>query len=137
MNRTIPTLASILFVSLAACAGEAPPASAPTAQATAPLDGTSYEVSLEFSGEAPVKDVLTFDRGKFESSACTSLGFPKWTDYRAERTGSAVAFHVETHNPKGPVVEWDGTVEANVASGKAKRTIDGKTDLGTFRGAAR
>jgi hypothetical protein len=138
MNRTIYALVLASLSPLIACAGESPaPATPPMAQAKAPLDGTSYEVSLQFAGEAPVKDTLTFDSGRFESSACTSLGFPKWTEYQAERAGSAIAFHVETHNPKGPVVLWDGMVEGGAASGKAKRTIDGKTDLGTFRGPAR
>ncbi len=138
MNRTICALLFALVSPLIACASESPvPAMPPTAQAKAPLDGTSYEVSLEFAGEAAIKDTLTFDSGKFESSACTSIGFPKWTDYQAQRAGGAIAFHVETRNPKGPVVLWDGTVEGGAASGKAKRTIDGKTDLGTFHGAAR
>lgn len=140
MNRTIASLSvSCAVLALACAAAPTPsPASAPAASpAAALLDGTSFEVTLAFSGEAPLKDTLTFDRGHFESSACTGLGFPKWTQYRAERTGDAVAFEVEAHNPKGPVVEWSGTVQGAVASGKAKRTIDGKTDVGSFQGSAR
>jgi hypothetical protein len=139
MNRFLHVLAFASIVPVVACGGEAPPPATPAAasQTRAPLDGTSYEVSLEYPGEAPVKDVLTFDSGRFESSACTSFGFPKWTDYRAEKTGAAIAFHVETHHPKGTVVEWEGTIEGGTASGKTKRTMDGKSDTGTFRGPAR
>jgi hypothetical protein len=125
---------------LTACGGAAPAAAtAPGASAATPtsLDGTSVAVDLIFEGEAPVKDVLSFDKGQFESSACTSLGFPKWTPYRAERSGSGIAFTVETHSPKGPVVEWTGSVEAGAASGKARRTIDGKVVVGTFSGSTK
>jgi hypothetical protein len=140
MKSTIViTLVGSLLV--AACGGAAaPPAMSATPGATpaqATLDGTSYDVTLEFPGETPMKDVLRFDRGGFESTACTALGFPKWTQYQAARDGDAISFKVETHNPKGPVVEWAGSVEGAVAQGKAKRTIDGKTDVGTFRGASR
>jgi hypothetical protein len=140
MNKTIALLSFASCLVAAACGGASPPAAtsaaAPASQSTS-LDGTSYEVSLEFAGEAPVKDVLSFDRGNFESSACTGLGFPKWTQYRCDREGDAIGFHVETRNPKGPTVEWSGTVQGGTASGKAKRTIDGKTDVGTFQGSAR
>jgi hypothetical protein len=141
MNRIVNTVtfaSSLLFA--VACGAASAPAAAPSASPAAPsLDGTSYEVTLAFPGEPPLKDVLTFQSGAFESSACTSLGFPKWTDYRAQRSGdgSGIAFHVETHNPKGPSVEWEGTVQGGAASGKAKRTIDGNTALGTFQGVAR
>jgi hypothetical protein len=136
MNRfhvSIATCASFLVLACGA-ATPAPPA-APDSPPS--LDGSSYEVTLEFPGESPLGDVLTFDSGRFESTACTALGFPKWTDYRASRDAKGVAFHVETHNPKGPTVEWDGTVDGRAASGKAKRTIDGKVALGTFHGVAR
>jgi hypothetical protein len=138
MNRFIHAAAFSSCLAVAACGAASPsPSVPPSAPAAASLDGKSYEVNLQFPGEAPIKDVLSFDSGKFESSACTSLGFPKWTDYRAEPNGGAIAFHVETHNPKGPSVEWDGTVAGASAAGKAKRTIEGKTDLGTFAGSAR
>jgi hypothetical protein len=134
MNRTI-----LLVIALAApavgCAAKPTPA-APSSASAAPLDGTAYRVSLEFPGEAPVEDTLRFDAGRFESTACTSLGFPRWTEYRAEPAGAAIAFHVVTHDPRGPEVQWDGTIERGVASGQAKRTLEGKTDLGTFRGQA-
>ena len=137
MNRSIHAIALSSLLALA-CGGASSSPAAPTGAAAAPaLDGTSYEVTLEFPGEAPLKDVLSFDSGRFESSACTALGFPKWTEYRVERAGGGVAFHVETHNPGGPSVEWDGTVSGAVASGKAKRTIDGRTVLGTFHGSTR
>ena len=50
---------------------------------------------------------------------------------------AGIAFTVETHNPKGPVVEWTGSVEGGVASGKARRTIDGKVAVGTFSGSTK
>jgi hypothetical protein len=138
MNRTIVSLVLSISALALACGSAAPaPAAAPTAVSPASLDGKAYGVTLSFDGEAPISDVLSFDKGRFESSACTSLGFPKWTDYQSQCDGSAVSFHVETHNPKGPTIEWDGTVSGSTASGKAKRTIDGKVAMGTFRGDQR
>jgi hypothetical protein len=139
MIRTIASLAVVSSLVLG-CGGAAPTAASPSAAgASAPttLDGTSYTVDLVYEGEAPIKDVLTFDRGNFESSACTSHGFPKWTPYTAERSGSGIAFQVETHNPSGPVIQWTGSIDGSAASGKMRRTIDGKVATGTFSGSVK
>ncbi|MGH7434099.1 MAG: hypothetical protein ACRENE_00325 [Polyangiaceae bacterium] len=140
MNRIIATLTVASSILLVACGGGTPAAvTSPgtTAQAPASLDGTSFAVDLVYEGESPIKDVISFDKGQFESSACTSHGFPKWTPYKAERSGTSIAFTVETHNPNGPVIQWTGSIDGAVASGRMQRTIDGKVALGTFRGSAK
>jgi hypothetical protein len=138
MKITILAAIGTLSLSLVAC-GAAAPTTPPTAVASsgAPaLDGAAYDVMLEFPGEAPVKDTLSFTSGRFESSACTTLGFPRWTDYRSRTDSGNVAFDVTTHHPEGTSVEWHGTVRGDVIEGTANRSLKGKTSAGTFRGNA-
>jgi hypothetical protein len=133
-------LVSTFFVllSLAACgagATGAPPAAVAT-PGPAALDGAAYDVTLDFPGESATKDTLSFSSGRFESSACTSVGFPKWTDYQARTDAGGVSFDVTTHHPEGSTMEWHGTVRGDAVEGTASRTIKGKTSPGTFRGNA-
>jgi hypothetical protein len=134
-------LVATLLVSLplAACGASATTATPPVTamQGAAPLDGAAYDVTLEFPGEAPQKDTLSFTSGSFESSACTSLGFPRWTAYQARNDGGSVAFDVRTLHPEGTTVEWHGTVRGDGIEGTANRTMKGKTAAGTFRGISR
>ncbi len=140
MNRTTITLATFALVtSTLACGGTTNPAgaAAPTnaAVGTATLDGKSYEVTLSIPGEQPQKDTLVFNGGKFESTACTGFGFPRWTEYTASGDPSAIAFHVVTHHASGGSIDWNGVVHSDSIEGKGARTMNGKTDLGTFSGS--
>jgi hypothetical protein len=132
-------LAGAIAVS-AACGGAASATSpaAPAAESTpatsTSLDGQSYEVTLLFPGEAPIKDTLRFTDGKFESTACTSLGFPQWSDYSAKGASGSVAFQAVTHHPAGATMEWSGTSVSGSIEGSAKRTMNGQVALATFRG---
>ncbi len=127
--------ASLTLAACGAGAASAPPAAAASSSAPA-LDGAAYDVMLEFPGEAAVKDTLSFTSGRFESSACTSVGFPKWTDYHSRLDGGNIAFDVTTHHPEGSTVEWHGTVRGDTIEGTANRSMKGKTSAGTFRGSA-
>jgi hypothetical protein len=129
-TRTIASIAA-LSLSLAACgagAASEPPAAVASSNAPA-LDGAAYDVTLEYPGEAPMKDTLNFASGRFESTACTSHGFPKWTDYQSRTDGGNIAFDVTTHHPEGTTVEWHGTVHGGVIEGTANRSMKGKTDV--------
>jgi hypothetical protein len=136
MIRTA-AIAFLASISLAACAPSAsnPP---PVTTSSAPLiDGTSYDVTLSFANEAPIKDTLVFKSGRFESTACTALGFPEWTEYRGTAESDGVGFDVTTHHPKGTSVVWHGTVRGSRVSGTASRTMDGATASGSFEGIAK
>jgi hypothetical protein len=140
MNRTtIPLAAFALVTSTFACAGTANPvgAAAPTnaAVGAGALDGKSYEVKLSIAGEQPQKDTLVFNGGKFESTACTGFGFPRWTDYTTSGDPSAIAFHVVTHHPSGDSIDWNGIVRSDSIEGKGAHTMNGKTDFETFSGS--
>ena len=140
MNRTTIALAAFALVtSTFACGGASNPAgaAAPTnaAVGTGALDGKSYEVTLSIAGEQPQKDTLVFNGGKFESTACTGFGFPRWTEYTASGDPGAIAFHVVTHHPSGGSIDWNGVVHRDSIEGKGARTMNGKTDLETFSGS--
>jgi hypothetical protein len=140
MNRTTITLATFaLATSTFACGGTSNTAGAVaptnTAVGTGALDGKSYEVTLSIAGEQPQKDTLVFDGGKFESTACTGFGFPRWTEYTVSGAPSAIAFHVVTHHPSGGSIDWNGIVHRDSIEGQGARTMNGKTDLGTFSGS--
>jgi len=141
MNRTTITLAIFALVtSTLACGcasspmGAAAPANTAVVAADA-LDGKSYEVTLSMPGEQPEKDTLVFNGGKFQSTACTGFGFPAWTEYTASGDPSAIAFHVTTHHPSGGSIDWNGIVHRDSIEGRGARTMNGKTDLGTFTGS--
>jgi hypothetical protein len=138
MKLTIIATIATLSFPLVACGGgaaSAPPAAAASSN-VATLDGAAYDVMLEYPGEAPFKSTLSFTSGRFESSECTSRGFPKWTDYQSRTDGGNVAFDVTTHHPDGASVEWHGSVHGDVIEGTAHRSLQGKTSAGTFRGSA-
>jgi hypothetical protein len=137
------SLVLALSLSLSGCAATAP---APTG-VTAPmgtgaagassLDGTSYDVSLAFPGEAVVKDTLRFEGGRFESTACTAVGFPQWSNYDATQESGALAFAALVRNPDGTTLDWHGTVRGDVVDATATRTMGGKTSTATVHGSRR
>jgi hypothetical protein len=135
--RCFFALAGFLFACGGAPAGGQPGRAPMTA--TTPdqslLDGRSYEVTLEIPDASPVKDTLRFTNGKFESTACTSLGFPQWSDYAARMNGREVAFHVLAKHPSGTTIDWNGSIHGDAVDGKADRTTNGKTDVLRFKGS--
>ena len=139
MITTARSLCLVLLVSLAAVAcgspsSRAPAASAVTTTSATSLDGATYDVSLAFPGEAPISDSLVFVNGKFESTACTSMGFPEWTNYEARAERGGTSFAVTTHNPGGASIEWTGTVRAGAVEGSLVRTMNGQRAVGHFKG---
>jgi hypothetical protein len=140
MNRTTIILATFALVTATFACGSAsnPAGAAAPTSATAgmgALDGKSYEVTLSIAGEPPQKDTLVFDGGKFESTSCTGVGFPRWTEYTASGDPRAIAFHVVTHHPSGGSIDWNGVVRSDSIEGRGARTMNGKTDLGNFSGS--
>jgi hypothetical protein len=133
----------VLALSLAGCAATAPAPTGVTAPmragaaGAASLDGTSYDVTLAFPGEAVVKDTLRFERGRFESTACTAVGFPQWSDYGATQESGALAFAALARNPDGTTLDWRGTVRGEVVDATATRTMGGRTSTATVHGTRR
>jgi len=136
MNTRI-RYAIALALSLLGCAG-ASATGAPSASPSAPaavLDGRSYDVTLETPETPALKDTLRFVNGKFESTACTTLGFPEWSDYMARADVDAIAFHVLAKHPSGTTMDWSGSVRGDGVDGTATRTMNGKSDVLRFKGS--
>ena len=129
------SIALALVVSLLACGGASASAPAVSAAAASPLDGRSYDVTLESPDAPPIKDALHFANGRFESTACTSLGFPKWSDYAARVDGDATTFHALAKHQSGTTMDWNGNVTADAVEGTAIRTMNGKSDAFKFKGS--
>ena len=127
------------MTSLVACGGgidSTAPSSAPVpSPMSTALDGRSYDVTLEAPDEAPKKDTLRFSGGKFESTACTALGFPAWSDYAAQAKENEVAFQATTRHPSGTTLSWNGSIRGDAVDGTANRTMNGKTDVLHFKGS--
>lgn len=136
-TSAVLVLASLSIVACGGAAANAPAGSSMTAGEISSLDGKSFEVVLAFPGEADVKDTLAFANGKFESTACTPLGFPQHTAYDARRTGDALEFHVVARHPSGTIMDWKGTVKGGSVEGTATRTMNGQTVTAPFKGAAK
>src|SRR5580700_10721297 len=68
-SRSLKISFVVILSSLVGCGASATPTPEGTtpssARASAVLDGTSYEVTLAFPGEAPLKDTLDFEGGRF------------------------------------------------------------------------
>ncbi len=84
-----------------------------------------------------MKDTLHFVNGQFESSACTPLGFSKWSDYAAHPEGDSIAFHALAKHPSGSTMDWKGSIKSDAVEGTATRTMNGKTEDLKFKGAFR
>jgi hypothetical protein len=134
--------AMVMFGCVFACGGAAatnsPGAASPASAApeSAGLDGKSFQVMLQIPDANAVADTLRFDRGQFESTACTGMGFPQWSQYAAQPDGETVAFHVLTKHPSGTTMDWNGRIKGRDVEGTANRTMNGKTEVLTFKGSA-
>jgi hypothetical protein len=143
IHSLAPLSTIILALALSGCASTAPTAPGATAPmgtgaaGAGSLDGTSYEVTLAYPGEAAMQDTLRFQGGRFESTACTAHGFPQWSDYSATPESGALAFAVLTRNPDGTTVDWRGTVRGEVVDATATRTMGGRTATATVHGTRR
>jgi hypothetical protein len=110
MRFNFQSVAAIMTVSLFAM---------PVAEAqTAALDGRAFVADAGEKGKAADEknDVITFNGGKFHSSACDQWGFNKG-DYKVSSSGEAVAFEAETQSEKDGRLVWKGTVRGDVIEG--------------------
>jgi hypothetical protein len=131
----------VIIGCVVACGGAAtapgPASPAPAAPESAGLDGRSFQVTLLMPDAPAVADTLRFSSGRFESTACTNLGFPQWSEYVARPEGEGVAFHALTKHPSGTTMDWNGRIKGGEVEGTANRTMNGKTDVLTFKGSAK
>lgn len=136
-TSAVLAFASLTIVACGGAASNVPAVSSMTAADMASLDGKSFEITMVVPGEGPQKDTLVFANGKFESSACTPLGFPQWAQYESHRTADGLEFHVVTRHPSGTTIDWKGTVKGSSVEGTATRTMNGQTGSAPFKGSAK
>jgi hypothetical protein len=139
ITRTRNSVVLVFALATGACGGASvrePPAVTTNTVASS-LDGASYDVTLLFPGEAPKADTLRFSDGKFESTACTPLGFPQWADYRVRSEESGLSFEATTRHPSGTTMEWRVSVRGGSVEGTVTRTMNGQRSVASVKGSRR
>jgi len=105
--------------------------STPNAQAT--LDGRTFKIESFTGGKSEGMENMIFRDGKVENDVCTQWGFgdaPYTYDLQ-----SRVFKYTLTSASEGRM-DWEGTLSANVVSGKMVWVKAGQNDIHyTFKGA--
>lgn len=120
MNSLAPLRRSLLIGALAAAAG------APAFAQGGSLDGRRFDgVFLERGKTSGDADTLTFQGGRFRSSACDRYGYSD-AAYKQVATADGIAFEAETESPKYGKLLWKGVVRGDKLDATATSVRDGK-----------
>ncbi len=115
----LAAMAALILVPVSAIAG-------------GPLDGQAFVI------EGEKNEVLSFENGEFNSSACEKYGFGK-ANYTTHATGEGTAFTANTSSAKHGNMVWTGTVAGDTVKGSYTWTKQGwfrtKTKTKEFTGA--
>ena len=99
------------------------------AQQGTPLEGRRFEgVFIQRGKTSGDADTLTFQGGRFRSSACDRYGYGD-APYRITSQGDAVVFEAETESPKYGKLIWRGTVRGDKLDATAMMPREGKAPL--------
>ena len=112
---------------------------APAAAQGASLDGRRFDgVFIERGKTSGDADTLTFQGGRFRSSACDRYGYSD-AAYKTSAAGDAVAFEAETVSPKYGKLQWKGVVRGDKLDATATSLREGKPPIENWvvAGAAR
>ncbi len=102
---------------------------APATAQGASLDGRRFDgVFLERGKTSGDADTLTFQGGRFRSSACDRYGYSD-APYKASAAGDAVAFEAETVSPKYGKLQWKGVVRGDKLDATATSLREGKAPI--------
>ena len=114
---------------LAALALAALPAAMPAfAQGTA-LEGRRFDgVFIQRGKTSGDADTLTFQGGRFRSSACDRYGYGD-APYRVTAQGDALVFETETESPKYGKLVWRGIVRGDKLDATATMPREGKAPI--------
>lgn len=98
----------------------------PAAAQGASLDGRRFDgVFIERGKTSGDADTLTFQGGRFRSSACDRYGYSDAT-YQASAAGDAIAFEAETTSAKYGKLRWKGVVRGDKLDATATSLREGK-----------
>ena len=90
------------------------------------LDGRRFDgVFIERGKTSGDADTLTFQGGRFRSSACDRYGYSD-AAYQASAAGDAIAFEAETNSPKYGKLRWRGVVRGDKLDATATSLREGK-----------
>jgi hypothetical protein len=93
------------------------------------LDGRRFDgVFLERGKTSGDADTLTFQGGRFRSSACDRYGYGD-APYRASPAGDAIAFEAETESPRYGKLRWKGLVRGDKLDATATMVREGKAPI--------
>lgn len=99
---------------------------APAVAQGANLDGRRFDgVFIERGKTSGDADTLTFQGGRFRSSACDRYGYSD-AAYQASAAGDAIAFEAETTSPKYGKLRWRGVVRGDKLDATATSLREGK-----------
>ena len=141
MKRIVMAVIACLVLGGAALADEHPkehPKANPAAAATGAgaLDGKVFVGELVKSGEkSGDKDRLSFEGGKFVSSACVQYGFHE-AAYTATEKDGVITFTANPTNADGETMSWTGTItEGAVECTAVHKSKSGETTY-AYKGKA-
>ena len=101
----------------------------PAAAQGASLDGRRFDgVFIERGKTSGDADTLTFQGGRFRSSACDRYGYSD-ASYKTSAAGDAIAFEAETVSPKYGKLQWRGTVRGDKLDATATALREGKAPV--------
>ena len=104
-------------------------ASSVFAQVDAGLEGRRFEgVFIQRGKTSGDADTLTFNNGRFRSSACDRYGYSD-ASYRVTVQGDAIAFEAETESPKYGKLHWKGVVRGDRLDATAMMQQSGKPPI--------
>ena len=90
------------------------------------LDGRRFNgVFIERGKTSGDADTLSFQAGRFRSSACDHYGYAD-APYRASVLGDALAFEAETESSQYGKLRWAGTVHGERLDGTLTMVRDGQ-----------
>lgn len=99
--------------------------STPRAQALHLLDGRRFDgIVLECGKTTGDADTLSFEGGRFRSSACDRYGYGDGA-YRATESAGTITFESETESPKYGKLLWHGVVRGARMDGTLTMVRDG------------
>jgi len=94
-----------------------------------PLEGRRFDgVFLQRGKTSGDADTLTFQGGRFRSSACDRYGYGD-AAYRATAQGDAIVFEAETESAKYGKLVWRGVVRGDKLDATAIMPREGKSAI--------
>ncbi len=94
-----------------------------------PLEGRRFDgVFIQRGKTSGDADTLTFQGGRFRSSACDRYGYGD-APYRASAQGDAIVFEAETESAKYGKLVWRGVVRGDKLDATVMMPREGKSPI--------